>query len=156
MLAQKVFDLLEAGKIVCVGPETGSFLGKIFGRDPKCICLPRRENICQNKMVGMGKRFGELVEKCFCPGVSMRLEYTPQFVVRIVFGSLQCGGDLRRMVGIIVNDDHAVLCSFIFETAVGPGEREQPFPGRLKRDLEKICRGDRCQRIGNIVSARNG
>ena len=72
-----MFDLLEAGKIVCVGSETGSFLGKIFGGDPKRIRLARCENICQNKMVGMGKRFGELMEKCFCPGVSMWLEYTP-------------------------------------------------------------------------------
>ena len=93
-----------------------------------------------------------IVEVCSVP-----VSYTHLDVYkRQVFGSLQCSGDLRRVVGIIVNDDHAVLCSFIFETTVGSGEGEQPFPGRLKRDLEKICRSDRCQCIGNIVSARNG
>ena len=104
-------------------------------------------------MVCVGERFGELMEKCFCPCISMRLEYTPHAVVRIVLRSLERCFNLCRMMRVVVYHRYAVKGSLVFKAAVSAGEGQEPFFDRIHRYAEKFGCRDGCQRIGDIVVA---
>ncbi len=57
------------------------------------------------------------------------------------------------MVGIIVDDGHAVYAAFVLEPAVGPVKRRKSFHNGLLRNTQFQGKGDGGERVCDIVHA---
>ena len=91
------------------------------------------------------------MEKCFRAGISVRLENTPCFPVRIVSCSTKRGSDLCRMVSVIVYNVKSVFVSFVLEAPVCTGKGKEPFLDLFHRDIQKLSGCDGRQGVGDIV-----
>ena len=67
-------------------------------------------------MVCVGERLGELVEESFRSCISVRLEYTPHAVVRIVLRSLERRFDFCRVMRVVVYYRHAALAGAVLSS----------------------------------------
>ena len=85
----------------------------------------------------------------------MRLEYTPDLLMWIIFGCVKGGFNLCRMMRIIINDRYITNFAFILESAVCTAEIFQTIKDHFCRQVKKLSCSDRCQSIGYIVNARH-
>lgn len=73
--------------------------------------------------------------------------------VRIIPGSGEGSGDLRGMVGIVIDDSDTLEGTLVFKPAVCTLEGQQPLPDRLRRNAKPVAQSDDGQRIGHVVDA---
>ena len=83
----------------------------------------------------------------------MRLEDAPQIFVGIIFAGIQCCFDLRRVVGIVINDRKALAGPLIFKSPLGAGEGQESGFYSIYGEPEEISNGCSRQRIINIMQA---
>ena len=117
---KKIFNLLKGWKIPYIFSLISEEFLYIPGVDISRISFPGWENIRQNNFVRRTESFGEIRQKCLCPGVSVGLENAPQCFVGIFLGCGQRGVDFCGVVGVIVDYCNAVKGTFIFKTAICP------------------------------------
>ena len=118
MFAAKIFNLFKVRNVIHIAVIFFHCVSKFAGRNTQRIFLPCSIDICYNDMVCMRKRLYKFREQCFCPGVSVRLENTPDLAVRIMSGSRQAGSDLCRMMCIVIDDSNTVKFPFVFKTTI--------------------------------------
>ena len=110
--------------------------------DAQSIRLSCGVNIGEDHLVGEGERMAELLKERLGAGVGVGLEHAPERFVGIIARGGQGGGNLRGMVGIIVDNCNAVDRSLIFKAAVCPVEIMERPSGVVKADVEQIGEGN--------------
>ena len=85
----------------------------------------------------------------------MRLKYAPGSFVRIFCGSFQCGGNLRGVVGIVIDYSDTAYFSLVLETAVCARKVQQTFLNgfSIHAGLDTKRNGREC--VGYIVNTRH-
>ena len=78
------------------------FFLQISGRNAKIIRFTCSIDISQYDVICKGKSFGKFRKKGFGTCISMRLEYTPDLLMWIIFGCVKGGFNLCRMMRIII------------------------------------------------------
>ena len=121
------------------------------------ILLPRRIYFSENQNIGFVEGAGKLVKQRHRPRVGVRLEKTPQPVVRDILAGRQGGPDLRRMVRIIVDDlDARAGDAHNVEAPLRAVVALQRVADHLRRNAQAVAAGEGCQRIEDVVLAGNG
>ena len=106
-------------------------------------------------MIRGRKGFGKIVHQSPGPGIRMGLEHAPQLPVRIILRRGKGGCDLLGMMGVIVDDGHAVQYALFLKPAVGA-----PVSQKAGADIPIVhaqlpgC-GKGCQGVIHIVHSRH-
>src|ERR1051326_1751277 len=86
----------------------------------------------------------------------MRLKQRPAPPSRIALARrAQRGTNLRRMMGVVVDDDRAAVVAEDLEAAVDAEELRERAGDRLMLDAELAADGDRGERVADLVLAGN-
>src|SRR5699024_785055 len=137
MFQNKSFDIFKAWKIGCITAFGAQLFCQKGGGHTEGVCLAGCIDIRQYHMVCQGECVRKFMEKCFRAGISVRLENTPCFPVRIVSCSTKRGSDLCRMVRVVVYNVKSVFVSFVLEAPVCTGKGKEPFLDLFHRDIQK-------------------
>ena len=86
-------------------------------------------------------------------GERKRLEYGDHTLVVHCLGSLQGGGQLGGMVGVVVRNGHAVHGALDLEASAGATEIPQPFSNLCKGQSHAVTGSNGCQCIEDVVLA---
>ena len=119
---QKVFDFVKRRKIGTFFSEPADLILQHTGADTERILFPGGIYVCQHDAVSQSERLCKFRQKGFCPAVRMRLEHTPQCIVRVVLRRLQRCGDLCGMMCIVIDNGNTADLAFILKTSVGAME----------------------------------
>ena len=90
LFCDKFFHFGKAWEVVNICSGLLKFFGKKSRGHSKCIRFSCSINIHENDMIRKRKCFCKLMKECFRSCVSMRLENTPRFSVRIMFHRSKC------------------------------------------------------------------
>ncbi len=85
----------------------------------------------------------------------MRLEHAPQSLMGIVCSGFERGGDLRRVVRVVVKDPDACDFALEFEASVRSGKGGQGAAHDLRVKAKDIHQGDDGQGVQDIVFAHD-
>ena len=106
-------------------------------------------------MIGERKSLGKLRKERFGAGVGVRLEHTPELLVRVVACSLQGCRYLRRMMSVVVDDCEAAAYALYLKTSVNAAVAGNSPYGSIKVYSERYgCRYG-SETVVNVVFARN-
>ena len=106
-------------------------------------------------MVCQGKSFGKFRKESLGTGISMRLEYTPDFFMWIILCSVESCLDFCWMMCIIINDRDSADLSLVLESSVCSGKALKSLKNNIIRKIKELSAGNGGQCVGNIVDSRN-
>lgn len=123
--------------------------------DAQRILLSGRVDVGEDDLVCQRQRFGKVGKKGLRPRVRVRLEDTPGGFVRKLSGSRQRGRDLRRVMGVVVNDGDAVHFTLMLKPSVGAAIGTKRRGGRFDGNVKQVRQRDGGHCVIDIVFAGN-
>ena len=117
--------------------------------------LARREDVGDDGLVGEGQRLAELALQVARAREEVRLEDGDHTSVGACLGSLQRGGDLSRVVGVVVDDHDAVAAPQLLVATGGAAEGGQVGRRLVEAHTGVRERAERGQRVEHVVLARH-
>ena len=115
----------------------------------------RRIDVGHDHAVGVGETGREVVHQVAQTGVAVRLDHGDDAALAHLTRRLQHGGDLDRVVAVIVHDSHPVHHARRRKAALDPAEPGQTLADRLVGYVQLARHGDGGQGVGDIVPARH-
>ncbi len=101
------------------------------------------------------KADAELAQQLAGPGVAMRLEHDDDAPVDAGARRGEDGGDLGRVMTVVVHDHHAVFLPEPLESPLGALELRERSRNRVERNADLEADGHRRQRVQQVVPARH-
>ena len=117
--------------------------------------LAGRIDVGDKELVHVAKTGAELLFQKLRAAVAVRLEEADDAFGVEPLGCGQCGGDFAGVVAVVVHHGEALAAVADFKAALGPTEAAQRVLDGLERDTATRGQGDGCERVGDIVLARN-
>src|SRR5205814_2203207 len=136
-----------------IGPIGSLAVSPSRTADPRDRRLAGRVDIGDEHDIGIVETGAEAVEQIVQPGVAVRLHDGDDAVCDNCAGGFQNGGDLDRVVAVIVDDRGAVPLAGLCEAALDAAELAQRRAHDLIANAELRADGDGRQRVLHIVDA---
>ena len=132
------------------------FSDQLAGTDFVNVFLARRENFRHAEDIRVSKGFREFIKQRHGTCVGVRLEQTPEAVMRHLLRGFQGCFDFGRMVRVVVDQaDTVCRCPDDIETSLGAVELIQDFSDDRRIHIQCVAGREGRQRVGDVVLARH-
>ena len=101
------------------------------------------------------ERGAELVQQLLGAAVAMRLEHRHHAPIDPRLGGGENGGDLGRVMAVVVHDQHAVTSPRVWKRRSAPRNSAERRGDRSERHTEFETDGRRRERVEQVVTARH-
>ena len=148
--------VLDSRNVVHIAvPKGVGGIGHELPRDTGDWLLTGSIDVSEDNDIGLGARAGEVVYEIACPCIGMGLEHRYHAASGpSVACCINRGADFRRMVGVIVDHQHAVALAALFETTVHAAEIGQTVTNCLDADATSQCHRARSKGVTHIMLTR--